>query len=335
MDDQTGALTHKGVVAECASPSFLAIAPDGRRVLAVNETGDYGGARTGSVSAFERDPASGGLRLINAVSSHGSYPCHIVLARSGAHVLLANYGSGTVVVAPVRPDGSLGDATCVVQHEGSSVNSERQEGPHAHSVNFDPSGRIALACDLGTDQIVPYRFETTSGTLVRTDAPAAKAAPGAGPRHLAFHPNGRLVYVINELDSTIAAYRYDAAQGGLRHIASSPTLPTSFVGPSTTAEVVVHPSGKWIYGSNRGHDSLAAFAINPASGALRPMGHVSTEGRTPRNFAVHPSGRLLIAANQDSNSIVAFAVDEATGMPRAAGHQAEVPQPVCVRFVPG
>ncbi len=333
MEPGTGALGYRGLAAECVSPSFLALSKDGRHVYAVNETGDYGGATTGSVSAFVRDPSSGRLTLLNVQSSNGSYPCHISLSRSGRHVMVANYGSGTVAVLPVRDDGSLGSASCVIQHHGSSVNKARQEGPHAHSVNFDPSGRFALACDLGTDQVLIYQFDDARGVLVPHTPAAIAARPGAGPRHLAFHPNGRFVYVINELDSTIAAYRWDPAAGTLRSVGVVETLPKGFSGQSTTAEVVVHPSGKWVYGSNRGHDSLAVFAVNAASGALRYIGHQPTLGKTPRNFACDPSGAFVVAANQDSNTVVVFRVNERTGMPMPTERRAEVPLPVCVRFV--
>lgn len=334
MDPETGALTHEGLVAECPSPSFLAISPDGRFVFAVNETGDYGGANTGSVTAFHRDKGSGKLTQLNTRSSHGSYPCHLTMSKSGRHILAANYGSGTVVVLPVGADGTLGEASCVIQHRGSSVNKSRQEGPHAHSVNLDAANRFALVCDLGTDEVLVYRFDDERGTLTPHDPRAVEARKGAGPRHLAFHPNGRIVYVINELDSTIASYRYSPSAGTLRPVGVAETLPRDFAGQSTTAEVIVHPSGKWVYGSNRGHDSLAVFAVNASSGALRYVGHQPTQGKTPRNFASDPSGKFIVAANQDSNSIEAFRVDPKTGMPVVTGHRAEAPLPVCVRFAP-
>ncbi|MBM3494532.1 MAG: lactonase family protein, partial [Armatimonadetes bacterium] len=316
------------------SPSFLAMSADGRRLYAVNETGDYAGAKTGSVSAFSRDPQTGMLRLINAVSSHGSYPCHIAMAKSGRRVLLANYGSGTVAVLPIKEDGALGDACCVIQHAGSSVNKSRQEGPHAHSINLDRDNRFALACDLGTDEVIVYRFDSRTGALTRSDSPPAKVAPGAGPRHLAFHPAGRFVYVINELDSTIAAYRFDQAGGALTLIEAARTLPEGFTGASTTAEVAVHPSGKWVYGSNRGHDSIAVFAVNASTGALRPIGHEPTLGKTPRNFTLDRAGRFLIAANQDASGVVVMSIDQRTGGLQPTEHRAEVPLPVCVRFAP-
>lgn len=332
MEPTTGKLTYRELAAECVSPSFLALSPDGRYLYAVNETGDFGGAATGSVSAFARDKKSGRLTLLNVQSSHGSYPCHITVSRSGKHVLVANYGSGTVAVFPVHADGRLGDASCVIQHRGSSVNKARQEGPHAHSVNLDRANRFALACDLGTDQVLVYRFDDERGLLAPNDPPAVSARPGAGPRHLAFHPSGRTVYVINELDSTIAVYRYGPEKGTLTTIGLVETLPAGYTGQSTTAEVVVHPSGKWVYGSNRGHDSLAVFACNPASGALRFVGHVPTGGKTPRNFVCHPNGAFLVVANQDSNTVSVFRVDQATGMPVPTDQQVEVPLPVCVRF---
>lgn len=333
MDDSSGVLQYRGLAAECESPSFLCLSPDKKFLYAVHETGEYRGARTGYVGAFARDASTGKLQPLNTQSSHGTYPCHITISRSGKHVLVANYGSGTLAVLPVNPDGSLGEATCEIQHRGSSVNKSRQEGPHAHSINLDSANRFALACDLGTDQVLVYRFDHAKGVLEPHDPPAVSVAPGAGPRHLAFHPNGRFVYVINELDSTVNAYGYNPQRGTLVLRGTVPTLPGGFDGHSTTAEVVVHPTGKWVYGSNRGHDSLAVFGVNPASGALRPVGHVSTGGKTPRNFVSHPSGKFLVVGNQDSNSVVVFRVNEQTGMPEPTEHQVEIPLPVCVRFV--
>jgi len=333
MDDHTGALEYRHLAAECVNPSFLVVSPDRKSVFTVHETADYKGANTGSVGAFCCDPITGKLTLRNTQSSHGSYPCHITISKSGKHVLVANYGSGTLAVLPVLHEGSLADASCIIQHHGSSVNSSRQEGPHAHSVNLDASNRFALACDLGTDQILIYRFDGTHGALTPSKPAAVAARPGAGPRHLAFHPNGRIAYVINELDSTIAAYRYASADGSLALIDTVSTLPTGFSGASTTAEVVVHPAGKWVYGSNRGHDSIAVFAVNPGSGALRPVGHVSTEGKTPRNFVCHPSGSFLVVGNQESDTLIVFQIDLRTGIPRPTQHRVSVPQPVCVRFL--
>lgn len=331
MDDTSGALTYRGLAAECNSPSFLALSPGSKFLYAVLETADYQGAHTGAVAAFSRQSSDGKLQPINTQSSHGAYPCHITIARSGRHVLVANYGSGTLAVLPVQANGALGDASCVIQHHGSSINKARQEGPHAHAIQLDAANRFALACDLGTDQVLFYRFDDAKGVLTPHEPPAVSAKPGAGPRHLAFHPNGRFVYVINELDSTIDSYNYAPGTGTLRHIGRVPTLPAGYAGQSTTAEVVVHPSGKWLYGSNRGHDSLAVFAVNPSSGALRPVGHASTEGKTPRNFIAHPSGKFLIVANQDSNGVITFRVDDATGIPSPTMHRVEVPLPVCVR----
>ena len=337
LNERSGEMTHRGVVGECRSPSFLAFSQDGRIIYAVNEIGDVHGATPGSVTAVLRDAASGHLTALNTVSSHGSYPCHITVSRNGKHVLVANYGSGTVAVIPITADGSLGNAVCVVQHAGSSVNKARQEGPHAHSINLDPLARFALACDLGTDQVIVYRYDEATGMLARdgkASAEPVRTAPGAGPRHLAFHPGGRFVYVINELDSTIGAYRYDPNTGALTLIETVTTLPAGFAGQSTTAEVVVHPSGKWVYGSNRGHDSIAVFAVNPASGALRPMGQVPSGGKTPRNFTVSRDGRRMVVANQDSNGIRLFTVNERTGIPTATEHAVSIPLPVCVRFAP-
>lgn len=327
MADGTGALSGGEVAAECPSPSFLAVGPGGKALYAVNEIGDYAGARAGSVSAFARG-ADGALKPVNVVSSHGSYPCHLTVTRAGGHVLVANYGSGAVAVIPVLSDGSLGDASCVIQHHGSSVNQARQEGPHAHSVDLDRANRFALVCDLGIDQTLIYRFDASGGKLLPHDT--VHAARGAGPRHVAFHPNGRLVYVINELDSTIGAYRYDPAAGAMKHIDTISTLPADFKGASTTAEIAVHPSGRWVYGSNRGHDSLAIFAVNPATGALRPVGHAPTLGKTPRHFSIHPGGRFVLVGNQESDAVLVFRIDGANGSLAPAESRVSIPSPVCV-----
>lgn len=332
FDAQTGKLSPAELAAEVPSPSFLAIAPGGKFVYAVSEIGDFEGKKTGAVAALAVDPVTGKLTLLNKQPSAGAGPCHVTVDQSGRHVLVANYGGGSVASLPIAPDGRLGPATSAIQHQGKSVNPQRQEGPHGHSINLDAAGRFALAADLGLDQVLVYRFDAQRGTLTPHDPPAAHLAPGAGPRHFAFHPNGRYAYVINELASTVTAFVYDAAAGTLRQLQTISTLPQEVPGNST-ADIHVHPSGKFLYGSNRGHDSIAVFRVDPASGKLTAAGHQKTGGRTPRNFSLDPTGKFLLAANQDSNDVTVFRIDPATGALAPTGERLQVGRPVCLQFV--
>jgi 6-phosphogluconolactonase len=253
---------------------------------------------------------------------------------TGRFVLVANYGSGSVCVLPIGRDGGLGDAADVVQHQGSSVNPRRQQGPHAHSITLDAANRYAFAADLGIDKVMVYRLDTASGKLIPNDPPWAQVKPGAGPRHFDFHPSGKYAYLINELDSTITAFAYDASRGIIREIQTVPTLPADFRGASTCADVHVSPSGKFLYGSNRGHDSIVIFRIDEATGRLSYVGHELTQGKTPRNFAIDPTGTFLLAANQNSDTIVTFRIDQQTGKLTPTGHVAEAPMPVCLKLMP-
>jgi 6-phosphogluconolactonase len=334
MDAATGSLTPAGVGEGVVNPSFLALHPGGRFLYAACEAGNFGGRKTGAVAAFSLDPKSGALTLLNQESSEGTSPCHVAVDRSGKNLLVANYSSGTAAVLPIREDGRLGPASSVVKHSGSGPDRRRQEGPHAHSINLDPANRFAFVADLGLDKVMIYRFDPARGTLVPNDPPSASTAPGAGPRHFSFHPNGRYAYVINELNSTVTAFAFDAEKGALREIHSVPTLPGDFKGTSTTAEVQVTPDGKFLYGSNRGHDSLAVFAVDAETGKLSPAGFHSTQGKTPRNFGIDPSGRWLLAANQGSGSVAVFRIDAKTGKLDPAGTPIQVPKPVCVKFLP-
>ncbi len=334
MDPATGRLTEPVLAAETASPSFLALHPDGRFVYAVGEVSEFNGEKAGSVVAFSRDPKSGALTLLNRQSSRGTGPCHLVVDRTGKRVLVANYGGGNVAVLPIQQDGSLGPATGFFQHRGTSVNPQRQEGPHAHSINVDRDNRYAFAADLGLDKVLVYRFDAERGTVEPNEPDGASVKPGAGPRHFAFHPSGRYAYVINELGNTVTAFSYDAKRGTLQTIQDITTLPADFKGASYTAEVVVHPSGKFLYGSNRGHDSLAIFRIDEKTGQLTPAGHQPTGGKFPRNFNIDPSGRFLLAANQDGDNLLVFRVDPATGALTPTGQEIKIPMPVCIKFAP-
>jgi 6-phosphogluconolactonase len=333
LDLATGALTPEGEPAPAVNPSFLAWHPGGRFLYAVNETGESRADKSGGVSAFAVDAASGALTLLNQQPSGGPAPCHLWVDPQGRHLLVANYWDGSVSVLPIGADGRLGAATARIQHQGQGVNPQRQEGPHAHSVTLDAAGRFAFVADLGTDRLAVYRFDAAQGTLTPHQPPAAALAPGAGPRHFTFHPDGRRAYLINELHSTITAFDYDAAAGTLVERQTLPTLPAGVDVVNFTAEVAVHPGGKFLYGSNRGFDSIAAFAIDPATGKLTPESQHPTLGKWPRHFAIDPTGTFLLAANQNSDSVVVFRIDPARGRLQPVGAPVRVPRPACLRMV--
>jgi 6-phosphogluconolactonase len=333
LDPATGALSQPELAAKVENPSFLAVHPSGKFLYAAGELSNFEGKPGGAVSAFALDSKTGGLTLLNQQSSRGAGPCHLVVDRTGGNVLVANYGGGSVAVLPIDKDGRLRPASSFVQHKGSSVNPKRQEAPHAHSINVDPAGAFAVVADLGLDKVLVYRFDAAAGTLTANDPPHAAVSPGAGPRHFAFHPSGRFAYVINEMNSTVTAFAYDAKKGTLSEIDTKSTLPGPQQGNST-AEVQVHPSGKFLYGSNRGHNSLAIFRIDEKTGALTATGHQPTGGRTPRNFGIDPTGKFVLAANQGSDSVVVFRVDQETGKLEETGQSIKVPTPVCVKFLP-
>jgi 6-phosphogluconolactonase len=311
----------------------LEIDPHRRLVFAVNETSDFGGRPTGAVSSYSIDPSTGKLTQLSQRASMGGGPCHLVLDKNRRHVLVANYGGGSVAVFPVGTDGTLGEASDFHQHAGKSINPQRQEGPHAHCVTFDPAGKFLFVCDLGLDKVMIYRYDAERGKLSANEPASASVKPGAGPRHMAFRPDGRFAYVINELDSTITAFAYDAAAGALSELQTVSTLPPSFDGSNTTAEIVVHPSGKFVYGSNRGHDSVALFNIDEDKGTLTFVEAVSTGGKTPRNFEIDPSGKRLIVGNQNSDTLLVCHVDQATGRLKPMGDLVAAPSPVCLRFL--
>lgn len=322
-----------GLAADTASPSFLTVDAARGLLFAVNETDTYEGKPTGSVSAFSIDRASGKLTLLNRQPSLGKAPCHLTLDKTGRFLIVANYSSGTVAVLPVAADGRLGEPT-VVQHSGSSINKQRQEAPHAHCTVFDPAYRFFFACDLGIDNVMVYRLDDVKGALTPHTPPFAAVKAGSGPRHMAFRPDARFAYVLNELTSTVSAFAYDAQKGVLTERQTLSTLPATYTGQNSGAEIVMHPSGKFLYTSNRGHNSLAIFRIDQASGALTFVRTQETGGRTPRNFALDPSGRLLLAANQESGNITVFDVDQNSGDLKANGVTIQAPTPVCVTFLP-
>lgn len=333
FDPATARLTPIGLAAETVNPSFLAVHPNRRFLYAVNELSNYKGQKSGAVSAFAIDHATGKLTLLNEVASGGADPCYITVDKTGKYVLIANYTGGSVAVFPVLSDGRLGEAAAFVQHTGHGTNPKRQEGPHAHSIDLSPDNLFAVVDDLGLDETLAYAFDSSKGSLSAIDANIAKADPGAGPRHFAFHPNGKFGYVINEMQSTVSAFRYDATAGELQHLQTISTLPKTFSGENTAAEIQVHPSGKFLYASNRGHDSVAVFAIDASEGTLTPIEYVSTKGSSPRSFEIAPGGSLLFAANEKSDNIVLFHIDAKTGRLTRTGKVIEVAQPVCVKFV--
>jgi 6-phosphogluconolactonase len=327
----TGQSTSLGLVAETSNPSFLAIDRTRRFLYAVNEISDYQGQKSGGVSAFAIDRKTGKLTFLNEVPSRGTDPCYVTLDKSGEYVLVANYGGGNVAAFPILNEGRLGEAAAFIQHTGRGHDPERQEGPHAHEIELANDNRFAIAADLGLDELLIYHFDPAHGTLSPSNPPFAKVQPGSGPRHFAFHPNGKYVYVINEMGSTVTAFSYDA-HGTLKEQQTISTLPQDFKGKNDTAEIEVHPKGKFLYGSNRGHDSIAVFAIGP-KGMLKAVEYVSTEGKMPRSFAIDPTGSYLFAANQGSNKIVVFRIDSKTGHLRPTGEALEAPAPVCIKFM--
>lgn len=332
FDSSMGKTTPIGLVAETENPSFLAIHPNRRFLYAANEISMYQGQPAGSVSAFAIDPATHALKLLNRVSSRGSGPCHVAVDKTGKWLFVANYNSGSVAAFPIHEDGSLGEASAFFQHAGSSVNKERQSGPHAHVVALSPDNRFVLVADLGLDRIFSYRIDPSKGGLTPNNPPFVKIDPGSGPRHIAFRPDAKFVYSLSEMLSTVTTFRYDASRGSLKELQTLSTLPKGFSGTSTTAEIVVHPNGRFVYTSNRGDDSIAIFRIDPSHGTLTFVDRTPTQGKTPRNFAIDPSGTFLLAANQDSGSIVTFRIDPGTGRLTPTGDTLEVPSPVCILF---
>lgn len=331
---ETGECGDVQLAAAVTNPSFLSLHPNGELLYAVNEVETNDGKKGGAVAAFKIDREAGTLELLNQSSTIGAGPCHLVVDSTGRFVLVANYGGGSVASLPIGEDGRVGEAVSFIQHTGSSVNPQRQQAPHAHSINLDAANRFAMAADLGLDKVFVYRFDEKTGELSLNDPPAAEVEPGSGPRHFAFHPSGKFAYVINEMLLTVTAFEYDAEQGRLNPTQVISTLPRDVQDGDSTAEVLVHPSGKFLYGSNRGHDSLAIFRIDEETGKLSVVGHQSTAGKTPRNFFIDPSGRWLFAENQGSDTVVQFEINQETGELTNTGTVLEVGAPVCIRMLP-
>ncbi len=332
FDAETGKLGEPELAAEMVNPSFVAIHPSKKYLYAVGEIADFEGKKTGGVGAFAINGATGKLTLLNQQSSEGTGPCHVVVDKAGKSVLVANYGGGSCASLPVDAEGKLGKAASAIQHKGSSVDKARQEAPHAHSINLDPANKFAFCADLGLDKILIYKFDPAKSTLTPNDPAAGVVSPGSGPRHFAFHPSGKFAYVCNEMLSTITAFAANPETGALTELHTLTTLPQPTPGNST-AEIVVHPSGKFVYVSNRGHDSLAMYAIEQATGRLTSLGNAPTGGKTPRNFNIDPTGKWVLAANQSSSTVTVHAIDQSSGKLTPTGQTVTVGAPVCVRFV--
>jgi 6-phosphogluconolactonase len=330
----SGALEPYKTVKNVVEPSFLAVDKNKKYLYAVNETVEYEGKKSGAVSAFAINQQTGDLEFLNKQPSLGGAPCHVSISENGKFVLVANYVGGNVAVFPVETSGKLGASIDLEQNSGTGANKERQEAAHAHSINLDKNNNFAVACDLGIDKILIYRFDSKTGKLQPNKQPYFQTKAGAGPRHFKFHPNGKLAFVINELDSTITTFFYDGKQGTLKETQTISTLPVNRVGANTCADVQVAPNGKFLYGSNRGHDSIVSYKIDAQNGKLEYIENISTGGKTPRNFAIERSGRFLLAANQNSDSIVVFRIEEKSGKLSPTGNAAQVPTPVCLQLIP-
>jgi 6-phosphogluconolactonase len=328
----TGKLTPIGLVAETENPSFLTLHPNHRFLYAVNEISNYEGQRAGSVSSFSIDAKTGMLTSLNRVTTRGTIPAHLVVDKTGKCLVVANYGSGSVAAFPLNADGSVGAASAFVEHAGSSTG-PRQKGPHAHAVVLSADNRFVFVPDLGLDQVLSYRLDPAKCTLTPNDPPFTKVTQGSGPRHFVFHPNGQFAYAVSEMGSLVTVFAYDRDRGTLKELQTISTLPKDFSGTNNSAELEVHPNGRFLYASNRGNDSIAVFAIDPRAKTLTLVEHVPTQGKTPRNFAIDPTGAYLLAANQDTNNIVLFRIDQKTGRLTPTGVDLKTPLPVCVIFL--
>jgi 6-phosphogluconolactonase len=328
FDSVTGTLTPPRLIEVARDPSIFVFNADGTRLYTVN-------SRTpGGVSAYAVNRQTGTLSIINSTTAEGRGPSHLSLDRTAKFVLDANYGDGYVEVFAIREDGGIGARTAFVHHQGRSVDPERQTRPYAHAIKTDPTNRFALACDLGTDQVVVYRFNERTGTLEPNDPPFEPVAPGSGPRHLSWHPNGQWLYVVTELKNTVIVYTWDSGRGVLTERQTISTLPGGFTGVTTAAEIAVHPNGRFVYASNRGADSVAVFAIDSTSGRLTAIEHVSSQGKTPRYFGFDPSARWLLVPNIDTDNVAVFAVDGSTGRLTLHGEPVRAARPHGLGFLP-
>lgn len=329
FDTESGSLRQEAVVAGQTDPSFLTLHPQGHILYAVSED-----TEAGQVSSFAIDPASGGLTFLNRQPTHGTSPCHLVVEPESGTLVVANYYSGNVAVYPLNADGTIGDPVQNIQHHGSGPNQERQEAAHAHSATLSPDGSRVYVADLGIDKVMIYRL--VNGQLEANQPDHVSVQGGAGPRHFDFHPNGRFAYIINELDLTVTPCAFDAGTGALNPLQTISTLPDGVTDRTgySCADIHVSSDGRFVYGSNRGHDTLAIFSVDQESGRLTAAGHASTRGNTPRNFTMDPTGSWLLAANQDSDDISVFSRDADSGQLTPVGDMVWVPEPVCLLFGP-
>lgn len=331
----SGELTKPELAAEAGNPGFLAVHPSRKYLFAVGDITGPDGKKGGGISSFSIDPQTGKLTLLSQQSSVGAGPCHVNVDATGRMAALANYGGGSVASYAISADGRLSDAASFIQHEGSSIDPKRQTGPHAHSVNFSPDNRFAFACDLGLDKVLIYKVDPATGKMAPNEPAFAKTPAGGGPRHLAFHPSGKFVFVNNEMAMTETVFAYDAATGGMTEVQTVSTLPEADRGKPgfSTAETLAHPNGRNVYVSNRTHDTIAVFACDPATGRLTLIQNVPVEGQIPRNICLDPTGKWLIAAHQNSGTAAVFKVDTESGRLTFTGRKVEVPGSICVRFV--
>ena len=338
FDPKTGQLTPIGVAAEVVNPSFLVTDPQHRFLYAVTEMGQARGPdaykTNGSISSFSIDRKTGALTFLNKIDSGGGGPCHPVVDKTGKMLFVANYGSGSVASFAIKPDGSIGERTGFDQHTGSSVDPARQKGPHAHAVVLSPDNRFLFVPDLGTDQIKIYRVDAAKGTFTPNDPPFATVKAGYGPRHFTFGRGAKFAYAVCEMGSSVAVFSYDPAKGSLTPVQTISNLPSDFKGVNNSAEIEVDRSGRFLYASNRGNDSITVFAIDPVKGTLTKVQVVPTQGNMPRNFAIDPTGKYLIAANQKSNNMVVFSIDPKDGQLKPAGQTLDISSPVDILFVP-
>ncbi|MBI1248745.1 beta-propeller fold lactonase family protein [bacterium] len=333
LDLDQGTFAPPQLVAEIDNPSFLAISGDRTKLYAVGEISDFDDKNSGAVTAFSIEQ-DGMLKLLNQQASGGRGPCHVSLGPGGTIAMVANYGAGSFASLPVDSDGKLGPITSLLQDEGTGPVEGRQKGPHAHGIYPTPNGQLVLGADLGTDKVMIFRLvnQQVPAELAPSDPAFIQVAPGSGPRHLAINMVGDRVYVLNELNSTLDVFAFDQASGKSEHLERHSTLPAGFEGNNTTAEVFLHPNGKWLYCSNRGHDSIATFRVDPETGKLSPLGQMSSLGKTPRCFQIDPSGQFLVAANQGTSNIAVFRIDQETGTLKPLPSQIKVPNPCCIVF---
>lgn len=334
FDAEKGELAAPRLAAEIVRPNFIAIHPNGKFLYAVSDSGFSESEKGGCTCAFSIEAGTGNLTFLNKVSSGGDVPCHITIDKIGTCVLVANYSAGTVSAFPIQADGHIANAAIIIQHTGSSVDAERQKSPHPHSITLDADNRFALVADLGLDQLLIYRFNPNSCTLTPHCPPWVSLKPGSGPRHIAFHPNCRYVYVINELANTVTAFNYDTAGAVLSEIQTITTIPKDYKGETYTSEIQIHPSGKYLYGSNRGHNSIAIFEIDKDKGVLTMVDIQPCGGKWPRHFGIDPTGKWMLIGNEQSDQISLFGIDSKSGKLTQTGISISVPSPVCIRFMP-